>query len=238
MDVQALVELDTAAFERLVIDNAHPPARKPKIWAALTHPDLIDRTCETLTTLVQRNTAALCKRRADNLDLQQKCLARGAAGRKEWFEAKAEYDQWRRRASNFGRTAQNALKLAKETRKGINRAANHNVAQEHRERLRELALAVQKHQAAHAKAGGIADQADYELWRALDQIAVPIGPSSELTSLRTMLDIYWTDVTPVDEVEERRARSERAMRSAPAGQSAKFSGAPKARHVGNGKRLA
>jgi hypothetical protein len=101
-----------------------------------------------------------------------------------------------------------------------------------------LAIAVHRHQAYHARQGGVAEQADYELWQMLDRLTVPMGPESEPTTLRTMLDIYWTDVAPISEVEERRAATERTMRAAPAGQSSQFAGVPRARHVHNDKKLA
>ncbi|AJT68991.1 hypothetical protein [Streptomyces chattanoogensis] len=237
MDVHALDRLDNDAYERLVLDNAHPPARDQETWELLLSRPLIDRTRDTLSALVQRNVSALRKRKAEREAFQTECFARGPAGKKDWFDTRNEYEEWRHRAANFARTVQNALADVNRAKRDHNRSANHTVAQEHRECLRKLALAVQRHQAAHARAGGVAEQPDYELWRVLDQITVPMGPSSEPTSLRTMLDIYWTDVASVDTADEQRAGAERAMRTAPAGQSGRFSGVPKARHVDNGKRL-
>ncbi|MFI6769326.1 hypothetical protein [Streptomyces sp. NPDC050355] len=238
MDAQRLVRLDDSDYEQLVLDHAHPPARDPGVWAVLIDPALIDRTRGALNTLFQRNSSVLRKRREEREQFRLACFARGQAGKEEWFASKREYDAWRHRAANFSRTVQNALSEINKAKKDLNRSLNHQVAQNHRDRLRDLALAVHKHQAAHARAGGIAEQADYELWRALDQITVPIGPASEPTSLRTMLDIYWTDVTPVAEADEQRAGAERTMRAAPGGQAARFSGVPRARHVDNGKHLA
>ncbi|MEU5239891.1 hypothetical protein ACH4UR_31855 [Streptomyces lydicus] len=238
MDAGHLTRLDDAGYEQIVLDNAHPPARDQETWAALIDPALIDRTRDALNTLFQRNSSVLRKRREEREQFRLECFARGQAGKEEWFASKREYDAWRHRAANFSRTVQNALAEINRVKKEINRSINHQVAQNHRDRLRDLALAVHRHQAAHARSGGVAEQADYELWQALDSITVPIGPMSDPTSLRTMLDIYWTDVTPVDESEERRARAERTMRTAPAGQAARFSGVPKARHVDNGKHLA
>lgn len=238
MDAGRLSRLDDAVYEQLVLDNAHPPARDPEVWAALIDPALIDRTRDALNALFQRSSSVLRKRREERERFRLECFARGPAGKQEWFASKREYDAWRHRAANFSRTVQNALSEINKAKKELNRSMNHQVAQNHRDRLRDLACAVHRHQAAHARSGGIADQADYELWRTLDRITVPIGPANEPTSLRTMLDIYWSEVSPVDESEERRARAERAMRAAPAGQAARFSGVPKARHVGNGKHLA
>jgi hypothetical protein len=53
-----------------------------------------------------------------------------------------------------------------------------------------------------------------------------------------MLDFYWADVEPVTAQRAAEDRAEAMMREAPGGQSARFSGVPRARHVDNGKHLA
>lgn len=238
MDAQLLAQLDDQQYEDLVIQNAHPPARDADVWAALTHPDTINRTRNTLVGLAARTGNTLRTRKAERDRFQQECHARGETGKKEWFASRAEYEDWRRRAGNFHQTILRAVSELNRAQKTINRSSNHSIAQDHRETLRKLALAVHQHQAAHAKSGGIADQSDYELWQLLDQLTVPCGPTQEQYTLRMMLDFYWTDVTPISEAEDRRAQAERTMRSAPAGQSSAYAGVPKARHVHNDKKLA
>jgi hypothetical protein len=238
MDAEQAAQLDDEHYRELVMENAHPPARDPEVWAALISPTNIERTHEAIDNAFQRVTATLRKRRGERQAFQNSCYKRGPEGKQEWFASKSEYDDWRRRAVNYLRTMQNCLSEISKARKGINRASNHNLAGQHRESLRQLAVAVQKHQALHARAGGIAEQCDYELWRLLDQLTVPCGAGQEPTTLRTMLDFYWVDVEQTTAAGEASAAAERAMRSAPAGRSAQFSGAPKARHVGNEKRLA
>lgn len=238
MDAQQLAALDDGAYEVIAKDNAHPPARDPETWAALVHSMNINRTREAYTTMLARTAATMKYRKTERDVFHQECLTRGEAGRREWFATRAEYENWRRRAGNFHQTMQKALADVGRAQKTINRSANHQVAQDHRERLRELSLAISRHQAEHARSGGIAEQCDYELWRLLDQITVPIGPANEPTTLRTMLDIYWTDVEPVTAQRAAEDRAEAMMREAPGGQSARFSGVPRARHVDNGKRLA
>ncbi|MFJ9413489.1 hypothetical protein ACIRPT_04910 [Streptomyces sp. NPDC101227] len=215
MDVTTLTQLSDDAYVRLVLDNAHPPARDGETWELLISPTLIDRTRDTLSGLVQRNVSALRKRKAEREAFQAACFARGPAGKKDWFDTRNDYEEWRHRAANFARTVQNALADVNRAKRDLNRTANHSVAQEHRECLRRLALAVQRHQAAHARAGRIAERPDHELWRALDRIMVPIGPDSEPTPLRTMLDVYWTDAAPVDTATGQRTGAGRAGRSAP-----------------------
>jgi len=238
VDAHLLAQLDDQQYEQLIVSNAHPPVRDAAVWAALTHPDNIERTRGLLVQVATRTGMALRTRRAEREQFQQECHRRGPAGKKEWFDSRADYEDWKRRAGNFHQCMLRAVSELNKTQKNVNRAANHQVAHDQRESLRQLALAVHRHQAAHAKNGGIADQSDYELWRMLDRITVPVGRDQDNVPLRTMLDIYWSDVQPVDEVEERRAQAEMTMRSAPAGQSARFAGVPKARHPHNDKKLA
>lgn len=238
MDAQQLARLDDKQYEQVAIDNAHPPARDPEAWAALTHPDNIGRTRDILAGVHQRTATALRSRKAQREEFQRECLARGAAGKRDWFESRAEYEKWRRRAANFHQTIQRAMAELGKAHRQVNRENNTRLAQEARESLRGLALAVQRHQAMHVRSGQRPAQEDYELWQLLETLTVPCGPNSEPTTLRTMLDFYWTDVEPVAVGEESQAAAERVMRSAPGGRSSRFGGVPQARHVGNDKRLA
>jgi len=237
MDAHQIASLTDEELERLFVDNAHPPVRDPDVWAALTHPDNLQRTREIAAGVHQRTGHTLRRRKAERDQFQQDCFARGAAGKKEWFDSRAEYEDWKRRAGNFHQTIQRAMSEITHLLRTANRAQGDRGAGQQRETLRKLALAIQRHQATHAKAGGVAEQADYELWRMLDTLGVPVGDDQALVSLRTMLDIYWTDVIPVPEGEGRQAEAERTMRSAPGGQSGRYAGTPSARYVHNGKNL-
>ncbi|MEU5109668.1 hypothetical protein AB0H07_46800 [Streptomyces sp. NPDC021354] len=238
MDAHQLSALDDAEYEQIAKENAHPPARDPEVWAALTHPINIARTREAYTGMLERTAVTLRNRKVERDAFQQECFARGEAGKQEWFASRTEYDRWRRRAGNFHQTMQKAIADVGRAQKTINRSVNHQLAQHHRERLRELATAISRHQAQHARSGAIAEQCDYELWRLLDQLTIPLGPADEPTTLRTMLDIYWPDVEPVSAQRAAEEQAETAMRQAPGGRSAHYSGVPRARHVNNGKRLA
>lgn len=238
MDAQLLSQLEDQQYEELIVQNAHPPVRDQAIWAALTHPDNIDRTRTILVGVAARTGNALRTRKAERDAFLEECHTRGAQGRKEWLDSRAEFEDWRRRAGNFHQTMLRAVSELNRAQKTINRSTNHQIAQDQRETLRRLALAVVRHQAQHAKAGGIAEQADYELWQMLDQLTVPCGPDQEPHTLRMMLDFYWADVRSVSQAEEQRAEAERTMRSAPAGQSGTYAGVPRARHVHNRKDLA
>lgn len=239
MDAPDLTALDDREYEQLAVANAHPKHRDPETWALLTNLQNIERTRTALANVHQRTAATLRRRKTERDAFQQECHARGEEGKKEWFATRPEYERWRRGTAGFHQMIQAAIgELGKKQRVQNHRATTQQGAQAAREALRKLSVAVQRHQAAHAKSGQIAAQEDYELWQLLDRLTVPCGPNQDPTTLRTMLDFYWTDVDAVDASEEARAAAERSMRQAPAGRSATFSGVPRVRHVGNEKDLA
>lgn len=238
MDAPDLSTLDDEQYEQFLLKHVNPRRRDPDMWELLTNDEHIDRTRALLSGIHQRTAATLRRRKTEREEFQQDCWTRGDEGKKDWFETRPEYESWRRRTASFHQMVQAGISELTKISKVRNRASNHRNHDEARETLRKLALAVQQHQAKHAKAGSIAAQEDYELWQLLDRLTVPCGPNQEATTLRTMLDFYWTDVEVVGDAEETRAAAERAMRQAPAGRSAQFTGVPRARHVGNQKPLA
>jgi hypothetical protein len=239
VDAPDLSALDDRQYEQIVVAHAHPKHRDPETWALLTSPQYSERTRAALTNVHQRTAATLRRRKTEREAFEQECRARGSAGKEEWFASRPEYERWRRGTAGFHQMIQSAIsELGKLQRRQNHQAASQQAGQAAREALRKLSIAVQRHQAVHAKTGTIAAQEDYELWQLLDRLTVPCGPNQEPTTLRMMLDFYWTDVDVVDDAAESRAAAERTMRQAPAGQAAQFSGVPKARHVGNAKPLA
>lgn len=239
MDAPDLSTLDDRAYEQLAIQHAHPRHRTPEAWTLLTSPQHIERTRTALNNVHQRTAATLRRRKTEREAFEQDCRARGDAGKQEWFATRPDYERWRRGTAGFHQMIQSAIsELGKAQRTQNHQATTQQAAQAARESLRKLTVAVNRHQALHAKSGSIAGQEDYELWQLLDQLTVPCGPGQEPTTLRTMLDFYWTDVDVVRDGEESRAAAERSMRRAPAGRAAQFSGVPRARHVGNEKPLA
>jgi len=237
-DFSALADLDDDAYEKIAVDNANPKMRDPKAWQALTSPQNIERTREIINRVHQRAGNSMRRKKAEREAFHQECRARGAEGKAEWFATLPEYEAWRRRSAYFHQTMQAALSELGKLHRRHNRSTTHQSSQDARETLRKLAIAVQQHQARHAKSGTIAAQEDYELWQLLDRLTVPCGPNQEQTTLRTMLDFYWTDVDVVTDQEREDAAAERSMRQAPAGRAASFSGMPRARHVGGDKPLA
>lgn len=239
MDAPDLTTLDDRDYEQLAVQHAHPKHRDPDTWALLTSPQYIERTRTALNNVHQRTAATLRRRKTEREAFQQDCHARGESGKKDWFASRPEYERWRRGTASFHQMVQTAIsELGKIQRDQNRETRTQQSTQAAREALRKLSVAVQRHQAAHAKTGNIAGQEDYELWQLLDRLTVPCGPNQEQTTLRTMLDFYWTDVDTVTTQDTERAAVERTMRQAPAGRSAEYTGVPRARHVGNEKRLA
>ena len=239
MDAPDLNTLNDRDYEQLAVAHAHPKRRDPGIWEQLTNPHNVDRTRTALTNVHQRTAATLRRRKTERDAFQQECHARGDSGKKEWFATRPDYERWRRNTAGFHQMIQQAIsEVGKLQRQHNHKTTTQQGTQAAREALRKLAVQVQRHQAAHARTGTIATQEDYELWQLLDQLTVPCGPAQEPTSLRTMLDFYWTDVDVATGQDTKHAVVERTMRQAPGGQSAEYAGVPRARHVGNDKRLA
>jgi hypothetical protein len=224
-------------YSDILSSQVHPKFRDPDVWNALTSPENIERTRTVLTDMNQRTANTLRRKRSEREVFEQECRARGAAGKQAWFESRPAYEDSRRKTAAFHQKVLAAISELTKLSKDRNRTDNHKNINEARETLRKLAVAVQRHQAMHAKSGTIAGQEDYELWQLLDRLTVPYGPNQERTSLRTMLDFYWTDVEPTTAADEDRAVAERTMRQAPAGRSAQYAGVPRARHVGSEKPL-
>ncbi|MFB7668550.1 hypothetical protein ACFC1R_32295 [Kitasatospora sp. NPDC056138] len=238
MDLDEIATLDDAGFRRLITRHVHYTVGDPKVWELLHSPELIERTRTMLTTVYKQLNATMSRKRQEREEFQQDCYSRGAAGKADWFETKTEYERDRGRLVSLHKALQGRLADAGKIQKDVNRANSMALTNHARESLRVLSIAVQKHQAAHARSGTMAEQCDYELWRLLDRLTVPVGPANERVPLRTMLDFYWTDVEPVTEAQARVEELEPLVRRTPVGGAQAFAGVPKARHVGNDRKLA
>ncbi len=237
MDAPDLSTLTDDQYSDLLTSQVHPKYRDQDVWDLLTSPEHIERTRAVLTNMHQRTANTLRRKKSEREAFEQECRAGGAAGKAAWFESRPAYEDSRRRTAAFHQKVQQAISDIGKIQKRQNRSTAHEASNAARETLRQLSVGIQRHQARHAKSGTIADQEDYELWQLLDRLTVPLGPGQEPTSLRTMLDFYWTDVEPATAADDARADAERTMRQSPAGRSAQYAGVPRARHVGNDKPL-
>lgn len=234
MDIQELADLDDEQFAEVVRLCIHVKTADPQVWEALTSAEMVERTRLTLATVFQRVSGQIRHRKAKREEFRQECFRKGPEGKTEWFATMPEFDDWRNRAGNFCAAVQARIAEANRIQKKINRSNNHLNMDHTRNVLRLLAVAVQKHQAAHARAGGIAEQCDYELWKTLEALSIPVRGGS--ASLRAMLDVVWFDVDPVTAEGAETEMNEQMMRAAPASRS--FTGVPRARHVGSERKLA
>ncbi|MFJ2643827.1 hypothetical protein [Streptomyces sp. NPDC087511] len=216
VDAQDLAQLEDKEFEQMLTSNIHPPTRDARTWAAIIHPDNLPRARKILTHVHERTASVLRRRKTEREEFRIECFARGEAGKREWFATRADFESLRRRTANFHQRVQRAITELGQEQRNVNRAQSHNAGQQSRETLRELAVAVQRHQAVHARNGGGAEQVDHELWQHLDRLTVPTGPGQHPTTLRTMLSIYWTDTHPLDDDPGPRTRTEQVTRSTPA----------------------
>lgn len=189
-----LAQLDDTEFERLVIANAFRGNRDTTIWAALTSPEMIERTHNALLTASERNTAAISRRRQEWATFRAECFAQ-PIDKAQWLAKKRDYDAWHNRAANFARGVSRAVRDLNTIRARSTSAGVRYGTQYYRRRIRELALAIQAHRAALTDANLVAEPHDRRLWRILDEITVPTGAADTPITLQTMLDSYWKNLT-------------------------------------------
>jgi hypothetical protein len=234
MDATSISQLDDPAFRELITTNIHTADDTKAIWEQLMAREVADRTIEILRDLRIQTEASMSRKRRELDEFQADCLLRGKRGRQDWLAEKRQFDDWKRRANNFRRMVE-GRQIQVRTRMKFGYEERARADQGARDALAKLCLQIQRHQAACASSGRRAEQADYELWALLDELTIPLTEGGAV-SLEYMLRTYWMQ-TARDKNAGRRAK-ERLMKQAPAGRSATFEGAPKARHLGSGKPLA
>jgi hypothetical protein len=186
----ALTRLSDDAFEEVVCGNAFVHSRDADTWQRLLSPGLIRRTYEALRRIHERNLRAIRRRRAEWQRFTAECEA-NPIDADQWAAAQRDHDDRRRRAANFTTAIQNALAEVKHARKQINKDDAYG-KQFYRERLRQVAVAIYRHRAALTDSDIIAEAHDHDLWRTLETVTVPTGPSSEPTTLLTMFERHWS----------------------------------------------
>jgi hypothetical protein len=178
--VERLAALDPESFIAAVKATLSQ-SPDPAIWQALTDPRVLARTQAALTGFHRDIEDQLAQRRADMDAFQGECFARGPGGKDEWFSAKREYDEWRRRALGFRRFVQQRESFAQQAataahitaagRPGAKGArGRHNL-----DTLLAVARAVARHKdrVLNADDSGPAD--DEALWASLADLTVQTG---------------------------------------------------------------
>lgn len=246
LDAAELSSVSDQALKELVRKHLHPLRGDPEVWEALFAPDAIERTYEILTGMLDSAESAARKRNVELQAVRIACLDRGRQGTTEWLHADALHQQWKSKNGGFTQLVQRRLSELRKAR-GRNRHAGkeeravaHAIVMErdrYRTIIRDLTRAIHLHQARTAAGSRSAEQYDYDLWRLLDGIEMPVGPGSTAT-LRDVLRTYWFDTSPATVADGERGRAERLMQQAPGGRSAHFEGVPKARRVNEPRNLA
>lgn len=181
---ETLDSFTAAEFEQIVLANAAAPKRNTAIWEALLSTQCVERTRSALADAYQRNSAAMADRRAEE-ELGSTSESETAAA------AAADYHAWRRRATSFNHLVQGALREVNERRQQLVREQDLSAAEQYRQKIRDVALAIAEHEHA-VRSGGIAPNPhDLKLWECLDAVQLPHGPESTLTSLRELAATVW-----------------------------------------------
>lgn len=183
-----LAAMNSDDFGALVRDALGPGA-PGVLWDALTSPEVINRTRAVLGGLradVQNQTALA------NTDLQQAKadgLRRGDEGKQDYFDARAEQAEWRKKALGFQRLVEKRLALVKSRTPrppvpvqghmpygpgGTKNARKHN-----RQALELLARAVALHRSRVISGDGD-EKDDDSLWECLRTVTAVNAGGEEL----------------------------------------------------------
>lgn len=169
-DPRALLDLSDRDFRR-VIDNFLFPAGDDA-WPDLLAPPVAQRTHDTLTAMLTEVDAELTSKTADLEQFRQECWARGQDGKRDWFTAQAEYQDWRRRAIRAKQSVTRRKRAAKEAARTA-RVEEASSRDRYRTAVRRLAVAVAVHQQVSARDGFDPEPHDQALWRVLEEVEVP-----------------------------------------------------------------
>jgi hypothetical protein len=169
-DPRTLLDLNDGEFRR-VIDAFLFPAGDDA-WSDLLAAPVAQRTHDTLTVMLTQVEADLTSRAAELETFRQDCWARGRAGTDDWFAARAEHEDWRRRAVRAKQAILRRKRAAKEAAYAA-RTEEHHAQSRYRTAVRQLAVAIAEHRRASAAGGFDPEPHDRALWQVLDQVEVP-----------------------------------------------------------------
>lgn len=131
--------------------------------------------------------------------LHEDCLSEGVEGKRRFFQERAEHRAWKASATYFKRLMERRLaevrRLDDIHRRSLHAQNESERAQQSRDLIRRLAVAIAGHQDATSRDGG-PSKADLELWMVLDRERVPVGGRE--ASLTEMLATTWFDADPTD----------------------------------------
>jgi len=244
-DQVKLLSLDAEFLAALIRQHLHVQDGDPDLWKLLASEAIRGRTAAALKGILRDVREEIKKKAMEHQALRIRLLKQGGYGRRAWDKADAEHQAWKTRRGEFLIAVEHRLGSIKDPDEGtreqmLARRARRLSANEarYRDAVQALAVRIHQHQALTARSSREPEQHDYDLWRLLDELTVPLGDDNAPVPLRRMLRAYWFETTPATVREGETRTAERMMRQAPAGRSQRYGGTPKARHIGNPGSLA
>lgn len=165
-----------------------------ELWEALLSPDSVIRVQDLLIAIQSDVNRQLQTRKAELATARLESQASGEV-LPEFLDLKAEYDDWRRRATGFRdmvsrrvRQAQAASRAAKRDR---HRAHQASMTDEYKNAAAELTKAIWRHRQACLDADLKPEPHDVKLWEVLDVLTVERGQGR--LSLAELVEYgFWT----------------------------------------------
>jgi hypothetical protein len=148
-----------------------------------------------LVQIINDVSHQLAVRRSELDAFHAECLDDEIEGRQRFFDARRDHDEWRAGAMQFKRHVEARAALVKRY-VDQQRRANHEKQvrtkeQHYRETIRQLTLAIARHNRNCAESGLQGTRADMRLWGLLDELTVPHGISD--ATLSEMVSVWGDD---------------------------------------------
>lgn len=186
-----LSHLGDRSYERILMANLPSGRKKSQTWRTFTNEHNIERTRTVLVKSYERARSHKATIVLKREELERECFARGRRGREELLETRGDYESLLLRTDNFVRLMASSISEVNLLRKKVNIAAQGKGERAHRELVRKLAQAIERHRVLTMQGGNEPSVHDTALWDVLDGIAVADGPDQQNRSLREMLAGPW-----------------------------------------------
>lgn len=182
---------------RLLVENNLGQEASTDLWTTLLHPLVVRRTFNLLTDRFRDVEDQLAERRARIDVFQQECHDMGPDGKAEYFAARGEYQEWRRRAIGYRRVLGARLRETKAVLFQAERLPTKGTKPKPsnpRRRIRQmetvfrLAWAIHEHQQHSQREDIRPEPHDLDLWQVLETTLVETS-DGQLTVEAFLADI-------------------------------------------------
>lgn len=198
---QAAAELfagmDDEAF-REFIGARLGPSEPRELWDALLHPDTLPRTKEALLQIQEQTNRHITDRKAEITTLRLESMAVSDVPSLEYVQAKAEFDDWSRRAKAYRQLLNRRVRDVQSTEGKARRRAHEDHQARNHDRSRAIAtrltLAIYQHRATSLALDIKPEPHDRELWALLDELTIELA-QQELTLAEAVEYGYWAPRT-------------------------------------------